>query len=229
MRIILIRPITLIAALWGVSFAGCVQSGSPTAEFISVAAETEPASNQPPETQTVFYYYADGELVLLTPSLEWIAVRFASAEVNARKAALLPYSGQLGDLEKTRDIPAPELTLLPLREGISLQDLLELARAMRSDEQDFIFANPLFETDDVWMAFGDRFLAGFSTELTRAEIDRSNARYGVAIVSAISGQDNVFLLKALPGSGLDALTAANLYQESGIALHAAPDFIRITK
>lgn len=221
--------LSLMAALAGGLFAGCSQGGSSTAESIPTAVEAEPVLEQPIETRTNFYYYLDGERTVLTPSLEWISARFTATEADAREAGLIPYAGRLGALNEMREIPAPTLTLLPLREGMNVQDFLDLMQDMRADDQHFIFANPLFEMDDVWMTFTDQFIAGFSTDLSRAEIDAINAQYGVVVVDVILGQENVFLLLAVPGSGLDALTAANLYQESGVAIHAAPNFIRITK
>lgn len=229
MRAISIRPISFIVALWGLLLAGCIQSGSPTAEFAPIAAETTTTLDKPLETQPNFYYYVDGDRILLTPSLEWVSVRFVSAEPGERESVLLPYASQLGRVEDVRELPAPALTLLPLRKGASLQNLLDLLQAMRSDSDSIVFANPLFETADVWMTFDDQFIAGFSAETTRAGIDGLNAQYDVEVVDTISGQDNVFVLRVSSGSGLDALTAANLYQESGIVIHAAPDFIRITK
>src|SRR6185503_18810253 len=45
----------------------------------------------------------------------------------------------------------------------------------------------------------------------------------------ILGQANTFVLRVLPESQLDALAMANLYQESGTAISAAPNFVRITR
>ena len=59
------------------------------------------------------------------------------------------------------------------------------------------------------------------------EIDAINSSYGVEMVEPILGQENTFVLRVSPSSKVDLLSMANLYQESGAATHAAPNFVRI--
>lgn len=51
--------------------------------------------------------------------------------------------------------------------------------------------------------------------------------YGVELVEPILGQENTFVLRVTRNADLDALSMANMYQESNIAVYAAPNFIRI--
>jgi hypothetical protein len=51
----------------------------------------------------------------------------------------------------------------------------------------------------------------------------------VEIVEPILGQANTFVLRVTDQADLDTLAMANLYQESGVATSAAPNFVRILK
>lgn len=211
-----------LAAVGAVLVAGCARNSPPLIET------SQPAAEPPAQVETGFYYHFEGERIPLTVSLEWITVMFADMDAAAREAALEPYASRLGALDEIRELPAPALTLLPLPAGATLQDALDLLELLRADAG-ILHANPLFESGQVWMAVADQFIAAFPAGMGADEIASVNALYDIGIVQPILGQENTFLLRVAPGSALDALAAANLYQERGIALHAAPNFIRITR
>ena len=100
---------------------------------------------------------------------------------------------------------------------------------MRKDKTSFLQVNPLFHTEDSEMAVSDEFIATFSPSKSQAEIDEANSMHAVEIVQPILGQENTFVLRVTGASDLDTLSMANLYQENGIAIYAAPNFIRIKK
>lgn len=211
--------------------AGCGQGGIPIAKGSQPDVSEEPATeqleNQAVSFEDAFYYYLDGERVQLTPSLDWVSVKFASADPSLRAGILQNYGGLLGPLEQAREIPLPALTLLRLGEGVTFQKLIELLDAMRKDKASFLQANPLFHTENAQMAVGDEFIVAFSAGKSRAEIDEINFTHGVELVQSILGQENTFILRVSGGAELDVLSMANFYQENGLALHAAPNFIRI--
>src|SRR5688500_10063508 len=98
---------------------GCVQNTTTVVE-----------SAQPHMTQEAraaffpgdfYYYYLDGERVQLIPSLDWISVQFVSTDSSVQIGILQKYAGLLGPLDRVRKIPAPEISLLPLPNGTTLQ------------------------------------------------------------------------------------------------------------
>ncbi|MBK8783931.1 MAG: hypothetical protein IPO22_19555 [Anaerolineales bacterium] len=185
----------------------------------------EPSQTIPAVTE--YYYYLDGARVELTPSFEWIVVKFASADPAVREDVLTGYGSPLGSLDQARDIPSLGITILPLQTGLSPRAHTELMEKMRGDKINFLLVNPLFYTADAEMAVGDEFIATFPPGKSRTEIDEANAAHGVELVQPILGQENTFVLRVTGSAELDALSMANLYQESGITLQAAPNFIRI--
>ncbi|NMB90817.1 MAG: S8 family serine peptidase, partial [Chloroflexi bacterium] len=54
-----------------------------------------------------------------------------------------------------------------------------------------------------------------------------NAAHQVETIKPVLGQENTFLLRVLPEAGVDALSMANQYQESGGVVNAAPNFVRM--
>jgi hypothetical protein len=98
---------------------------------------------------------------------------------------------------------------------------------LRANTASFLQVNPVFQTGDAEMAITNEFIATFPAGKSMAEIDAINSSYDVKIVEPILGQGNTFVLQVLPSAKVDSLSMANLYQESGAAINAAPNFIRI--
>jgi hypothetical protein len=208
---------------------GCINRGEgPVQQPTQPASFSLPSKAEvrfaPPGDQS-FYYYADGARIPLTLSLQWIAVKFASRD-PARQAAALQ-SPSLGSLEGAKQIPVPELTLVPLREGLSTEALVQEINSLRADRSSFLQVNPVFQAEDVKMIVTDEFIATFSAGKEKEDIDQLNSSHGVEIVEPVLGQANTFVLRVMEKAELDALAMANLYQESGIAVSAAPNFVRV--
>ena len=180
----------------------------------------------PPDGSS-FYYYSSGERIPLTPSLHWIAIKFATADPAEQSAAL---QGSIVDaLEPARQVPAPAWVLLPLREGMTTEALIDGINVLRADRLRVHQVNPVFQTEDAEMVITDEFIAAFPTEKGKKEIAAMNLSQDVEIVDTILGQANTYVLKVTDEAAMDALSMANLYQESGMAVSAAPNFIRIVQ
>jgi hypothetical protein len=220
----------VILLLSSILMAGCMDrtgntiQGTQTASSpVPRAAHAEVRLSRPGAES--FYYYAEGARIPLTLSLKWIAVKFSSTDSGKQSAAL--QGSQVGSLEQARQIPAPELTLLPLQEGLSTEILRQEINRLRADRSSFLQVNPVFQAEDVEMIITDEFIATFSAEKEKEAIDKLNSAHGVEIVEPILGQANTFLLRVTEKADLDSLSMANLYQESGIATSAAPNFVRV--
>jgi hypothetical protein len=180
-----------------------------------------------PVTDNPLYYYAEGVQIQLTPSLKWISVKFVSDDQTQRSAAL--HGSIVDPMEQARQIPVPELSLLPLQEGLTMKQLIDGIKLLRNERSSFLQVNPVFQVEKTEMIITDQFIATFSADKGKEEIDTINSLHGVEIVEPIQGQVNTFILRVTEKAGLDALSMANLYQESGLAVYAAPNFIRITQ
>ena len=185
------------------------------------------AAIQPLAAQDGFYYYAGGQRIPLQPSLNWVSVKFASADPSKQSTAVSNSEVPLEPLDQARPIPHAGLTLLPVQPGVTSQTLVEGVSAMRAMTNQFLAVHPVFETSDAEMVITDEFIAAFPPGKSLEEIHTLNSSYNVEIVEPILGQENTFVLKVRPEAQLDALAMSNLYQESGITLHAAPNFVRI--
>ncbi|MEO7839260.1 MAG: hypothetical protein ABIU06_07910, partial [Anaerolineales bacterium] len=132
------------------------------------------------ENGSSFYYYADGDRIPLAPSLEWMSVKFASDDPSKRSIAL--NNSIAGSLDQARQIPNPELTLLPLRKGLTIQALVQDINSLRTNTRVFLQVNPVFQTYDAEMAITDEFIATFPLERNMEEINAINTSYGVELV-----------------------------------------------
>ncbi len=193
---------------------------------------TPPAPNgdvQPLATNgSSLYYYVDGQRVNLTPSPDWVSVKFVSADTVEQQSVTDEFSSTVAPLDGAREIPHLGLTLLPVQDGLGTKKLVQGVNSMRSSSSSFSQVNPVFTYDGVDMVVSDEFVAAFPPETSITDIDAINAARGVEVVSPILGQENTFVLRVTSASSLDTLGMANHYQESGIALYAAPNFVRIT-
>ncbi len=173
------------------------------------------------------YYYVDGQRVNLTPSLDWVSVKFVSADTVEQQSVTGTFSSTVAPLDGAREIPHLGLTLLPLQDGLGTKTLVQGVNSMRASSSSFSQVNPVYSYDGVDMVVSDEFIAAFPLEAGMEDIDALNAARGVEMVSPILGQENTFVLRVTSAASLDALAMANHYQESGIALYAAPNFVRI--
>jgi hypothetical protein len=174
-----------------------------------------------------FYYYVGGVRTPLALSMQWIAVKFASPDPTNQSAAA--QNSILGPLEQAQPSPVPELTLVPLQENLSRKAIAEGINTLRADRASFLQVNPVFQSGDAQLILTDQFIATFPAGKEKEEIDQINSSHGVEIVEPILGQANTFVLRVTEKAELDPLAMANLYQESGIATSAAPNFVRILK
>ncbi len=229
------RSSKLIGVLVSASllFTGFQQGNTGTASaqemFAASAADTiNQTGIQPLDTDGgSLYYYADGQKISLEPSVDWVSVQFSSAD-QAEQSLVLGRAGlPLGALNEAQHITNPELLLISVREGVTVQDLVGGINSMRAMSDDFIAVNPVFKTANSEMAITDQFIATFSAEKSLKAIRIINASYGVEIVEPILGQENTYILRLTAGSHFDALAISNLYQENGIAISAAPNFLRM--
>jgi subtilisin family serine protease len=179
------------------------------------------------KANNAFYYYADGNRIDLTPSLDWVSVEFASADAAEQEDAIEKFDSTVGSLDAALQIPNLDLTLLPLQSGLKQQSVEDGINSMRAMSSGFSGVNPVFEVGETLMAVTDELIATFPEFMTQDEIDAVNAAHGVEVVEPILGQPNTFVLRILDSTQTNVLAAANQYQENGIALYAAPNFVRI--
>ena len=213
----LLRTTTILVVLSSVFLMGC----SGNADSPVNKAEFQPLSSD----SSSFYYYVSENRVPLTLSLKWIAVKFASGDLSQQSAAL---KGSIADsLEQAEQFSRYGVTLLPVQEGITFEALVEGINLLRANTADFLQVNPVFQAGDTGMIVTDEFIVTFPPEMSMEEINAVNASYGVELGDPILGQENTFVLKATTATKMDTLSLANLYQESGVAVYAAPNFVRV--
>ncbi len=207
----------MFAVLFSILLMGCAGSVAPSDKKANAQLLSADSSS--------FYYYVSGERVPLTLSLEWIAVKFAGDDPAAQSAAL---KGSIADsLDKAKTIPQLGLALLPVQDGVTFETLVGGINALRTNTAEFSQVNPVFQAGNTGMVVTDEFIATFAPEKSMEEIEAINSAHGVEVVDTILGQENTFVLRVTAGAGMDTLSLANLYQESGLAVYAAPNFVRV--
>ena len=79
-----------------------------------------------------FYYYADGQRIQLTPSLEWVSVNFSGDDPQMQAFTDSPFDAVLGPLDQARQLgllPRAGTRHLPAqRFNLGMQHLQLLAR-----------------------------------------------------------------------------------------------------
>jgi len=221
--------IGLFALLFSTFVVSCAGNAPSTVETTQAAtisvSHIVKAGIQPlPSDGNSFYYYANGNRIPLVLSLKWIAVKFVSDDATKQASALK--NSITGPLDQANQIPQLKLTILPLQDGLTIQTLVEGINSLRANAA-FLQVNPVFQTEDAEMTLTDEFIATFPAGKSMEEIEDINLSYGVEIVDPILGQENTFVLRATVKAGRDTLSLANLYQENGVAIYSAPNFVRI--
>jgi hypothetical protein len=222
----------LFVFLFSTFVAGCTENVPSTIEVTQTVTtsvsliENGKAGIQPlPSDGNSFYYYASGNRIPLTLSLKWMAVKFVSDDSKKQANALI--NSIAGPLSQAHQIPQLKLAILPLQDGLTIQTLVNGINSLRANATDFLQVNPVFQTEDAEMTLTDEFIVTFPAGKSMEEIEAINLSYGVEIVDPILGQENTFVLRATVNARRDTLSLANLYQESGVAIYSAPNFVRI--
>lgn len=210
---VILKAKGLLVLLCFILLTGCAGAPANKTEFQPLSSDS-----------TSFYYYVSENRVPLTLSTEWIAVKFAnedaSAQASALKGSIVDSNGQAEQLTQYG------VTLLPVQAGTTFETLVTGINALRSDAT-FFQVNPVFQSGDTGMIVTDEFIVTFPAGMSMDEINAVNASYGVEVGDPILGQENTFVLRATAATQMDTLSLANLYQESGVAVFAAPNFVRV--
>ncbi|MBK8783930.1 MAG: hypothetical protein IPO22_19550 [Anaerolineales bacterium] len=147
---------------------------------------------------TSLYYYVDGQRVNLTPSLDWVSVKFVSTDTVEQQSVTGKFSSTVAPLDGAREIPHLGLTLLPLQDGLGTKNLVQGVNSMRASSSSFSQVNPVYSYDGVDMVVSDEFIAAFPPATSMADIDALNVARGVEVVSLSSGRKTPSSCGSLP-------------------------------
>ena len=88
----LLTIIALTAMVFSTFVSGNIGSAQALGSETSISSQAADASS--------FYYYSEGKRIQFTPSLSWVAVKFASDDPGAQSAAVGNSSVLLGSIEQ---------------------------------------------------------------------------------------------------------------------------------
>ncbi len=172
------------------------------------------------------YYYEKGERIQLTPSLNWITIKFSTDDVTVQNDALQNIES-LANTEQKNQLSDTEVILLPLRSGLSIDSLISNINLLRINSDVYSQVNPVFVMDGVEKAITDKFIVTFPADKNLEDINTINSSMGVTIDSIDDQNTNTYVLLISPNSQYDSLMMANMYYEDGYADEAMPLFIEI--
>ncbi|MDX1993043.1 MAG: S8 family serine peptidase [bacterium] len=184
-------------------------------------------TQQPSSAQDVPYYYYLGQQTPLDVSETWVAVGLSTDTAAARADALAAASAfdsavapQIIEVGNGADF-----ALLPIAAGAAPDQALDTAAQVAAQAgSGFTWVNPVFDFGSTRAILTDELIAAFPAAMTDAQIDTYLAQQGLARISELLGNENVFQVRVLPGSGKNALGAANAVHTGGVALYAEPNF-----
>ena len=186
------------------------------------------------------YYYSNGKRIPLVRDPEAYAIRFRggeksdSADLSTHARTLLRNASEHLAFVPNHNLQVYRLvqpnlevsadTSLPATAGAGRQ----LFDRLVAEEPSIEFAAPVYRrggSGDM-MLVTRRFVAQFKPDVTRAQIDELNARYGVRILEPLGFAENGYLLQAPQADGPSGPVAlGNVYYESGLTEFAHADLI----
>ena len=144
-------PARLIAMLAAITLLISTFSAGNAGAAYALESSTAAPSKQGTQSQAAagssMYYYVHGKRISLTPSVDWVSVKFAGSSPDQRTSALMAAGAAVSPSAQAWHIPDPELDLLPLQKGLNVESVLQTVNSMRSKPSDFVQANPVFETN----------------------------------------------------------------------------------
>ena len=180
------------------------------------------------EDGSSLYFYQNGERISLTPSLNWITIRFKTENLNDQEATLQNIAA-FAFIDQRTLLTETGILLLPLQSGISRETLITNINLMRVNSDIYSQVNPVFIIDGVEKGITDQIIVRFSEEKNLEEINSINAEMGTSINSTQDPNANTYVLIIDIDSIYDAVSMANQYYEKGYAVEASPLFVDITK
>jgi len=175
-----------------------------------------------PEEDMKFYWY-EGQKIPLSQSTTHRAVRYsakATPQHRQNVAAALNVEEGIAELDLGNGIFLYPVEERPLAPAAPFQ-VLEALSANASELA-------VFEAPSGGAAIlTEEFNVQFKAEVTKQQIDEWNAKNKVSIVSASTWEANAFVLAVQEDAGVDALTMANRYYESGLTTYASPNFVQL--
>ncbi len=164
-----------------------------------------------------FYWY-EGKNIPLHPSPVLRAVRMAGTpSPDTRKQAAAAVGAH-----------TPQSMGIDLGNGIILYETNPHAPGAAAPMPAGSTQLPVFSApDSTPMILNEEFNVQFKPEVTRDKINQFNAQNKVVIVNESPWERNGFTLAVQNEAGVDALTMANRYHDSGLTVYSQPNFVRL--
>ncbi len=166
-------------------------------------------------------YYASGQEITLDLHLEEISVSFISA-IDALDDEQILNSTLTSLLSSTKKIYGQNIRQIKLNQAISESQLIAFIDQIKNLPQ-VAMATPVFKYGNVRQAINEEFIVRFTEGTTQNQIDDLNTQLEGQIIR-YNGWDT-YLLKVDKSTGLNGLTAANLYHNSELTIWAEPNFM----
>ncbi|MEP7290139.1 MAG: S8 family serine peptidase, partial [Chloroflexota bacterium] len=216
---------TLITVLIAVQFAPSAAQDTTPLPGVNLSPSTQQPQALLGSTGQFFYYY-EGQRIPLQVAPEVVAVRFSSGDTNQQNAALSQLSTPLRLAQSTQH-RNPDYTLVQVNSQMSPQGAVDLVSQLRQSKTQVQWANPVFRVPGGLAVLTDEFIGRFPAAWTYEQIQAFNAQNGVEVLSPLLSNDNSYVLRVTNNvvqAGVDALTMANRYYESGQVVYAEPNF-----
>lgn len=127
-----------------------------------------------------FYYYSGGRKIVLPLSKEMVAVRFKHGVGLEKQRAIVESEEDLGMFSERREISIFELTLFPIRQGITEENIIETINSL-DGKSEVGFANPVYDFPDAELILTDEFIVKFAPSTSESEIRAFNRLHDVEI------------------------------------------------
>ena len=128
-----------------------------------------------------FYYYSSGRKIQLPLSKEMLAIRFKPEVTLEQQQAIAESEQNLALFSKRKELSVFKLTLLPLREGVTEENIIQTINSLNS-KSEVEFANPVFHFPDAEQIVTDEFIVKFDPSVSEELIKAFNEIHNVEII-----------------------------------------------
>jgi len=165
-----------------------------------------------------YYYHAAGQRIPLQLSTQYVAVKSGASGATSLAAAF----PDLVAKEGMKHLSGHGILLYKLAPGVDQEQAADLTKSLRASAS-FELAGLVFDAPGAAMILTDRIIARFASHITEASAESIAMAHGATVLQKAGFGENVFLLEAKDGNGLDE---ANALHEEPDVIYAEPDFVR---
>ena len=175
------------------------------------------------------YYHSPEGKTYLDVSTEKILIGFKNQPGFVSQSAVLSQFENIGELDETMILPAPQLTLVELRNVSSEKEVYAILTSLEQHPSIAFAGHFLTHDDETLHGVTNQILVRLRSSADQGLLMNEAKKLEASVVQRNEFDPLLFHIRVNSTSNINPLEVANRLHESGLFDYSEPDFLRIMK